>query len=187
MEYQKNINLLSKFSDNELPRYVTKKWIGIYDESNGTYNVNKEVRFKTPQLRSDLCDWNDAYLVVKRKISTTNPDDDAYDRKPALKNNASFFSCVLKINGNLIENAEDLDIVIPMHHLLCYNKNYRKTTGSFYYYYRDEPNSGYNNNNRDRIHCSIKDSGSFNYKTSLTGILPADEDDLEDIEIVVPL
>ena len=72
MEYQKNINLLNKFSDNELPRYVTKKWIGIYDESNGPYNVNKEVRFKTPQLRSDLCDWNDAYLVVKRKISTTN-------------------------------------------------------------------------------------------------------------------
>ena len=44
-----------------------------------------------------------------------------------------------------------------MYHLLCYNKNYRKTTGSFYYYYRDEPNSGYNNNIRDRIHCSIKD------------------------------
>ena len=91
MEYQKALNLLGKFSDNELPTYVTKKWIEIYDKSGGTYNVNKEVRFETPQLRSELCDWNCPYLVIKGKISTANPDDDAYDRKLALKNNAPFF------------------------------------------------------------------------------------------------
>ena len=55
MEYQKIINLLGNVSD-KVPRYVTKKWIEIYDESGGTYNINKAIRFKTPQLRSDFCD-----------------------------------------------------------------------------------------------------------------------------------
>ena len=187
MEYQKLINILGDVSDKVMPRFITEKWIEIYDESGGTFNVNKEVRFKTPQLISDLCDWNCAYLVVKVKISTTDPDDNAYDRKLALKNNAPFFSFILKINGNLVENAEDLGIVMPLYCLLCYSNNYRKTTGSLCNYYRDEPNSGHNNNNRNRIHYSIKDSESFDYKTGITGKLPDNEDDLENIEIVMPL
>ena len=56
MEYQKIINLLSKISASQLPRYITKKWVEIYDESDGKYNVNKDIRFKTPHSRSDLCD-----------------------------------------------------------------------------------------------------------------------------------
>ena len=62
--------------------------------------MNKEVRFKIPQLRCDLCDWICTYLEVKGKISTTNPDDNAYDRKLALKNNTPFFSFILKISGD---------------------------------------------------------------------------------------
>ena len=60
MEYQKIIRLLVNVSDNKLPKFTTKKRIEIFDESDGTYNINKDVRFKTPQLRSNLCDWNDA-------------------------------------------------------------------------------------------------------------------------------
>ena len=108
-------------------------------------------------------------------------------RKLALKNNAPFFACNLKINGNLIEGSEELDIIFPLHNLLYYSKYYTKTTASLCNYHRDEPNSGYNNNNRDRIHYSIKDSKSFNYKRSITGELPAGENDLENIEFVVPL
>ena len=93
-------------------------------------------------LRSDLCDYSDAYIVVKGKIGVTNPDNDVYYKKLALKNNAPFTSCILKINNNtLTDNAEDLDIVIPMYNLFEYSKNYRKTTGSLWNYYRDEPNS----------------------------------------------
>ena len=91
------------------------------------------------------------------------------------------------INGTLVENAEDLDVVMPIYNLLEYSKNYRKTIGSLWNYYRDEPNSGYNNNNRDRIHYSIKYSESFNYKTSITGKLENNEDELENIKVVVPL
>ena len=84
-----------------------------------------------------------------------------------------------------LDNAEDLDIVMPMYNLLDYSKNYRKITGFLFNYYRDEANSGYNNNNnnnRDRRRYSIKDSESFNYKTSIIG-----QDELKGIKIVVPL
>ena len=137
MENQKIINLLGNVSD-KVPRFITKIWIEIYDESGGTYNVNKDIRFKILQLRSDL------YIDVTGKITVTNPDNNIYDKKSALKNNAPFFSCVTTINGNLVEDAQDLDIAIPLYNLLYYSKNYRKTTGSLWNYYRDEPNSGYN-------------------------------------------
>ena len=181
MEYH-----LGNISD-KVPRYVTKKWVEIYDESGGTYNLNKDIRFKTPQLRSHSCEYNDAYILVTGKISVTNLNDAAYDRKLALKHNSLFFSCVTKINNTLIEDADDLDVVMPMYNLLYYSKNYRKATGSLWNYYRDEPNSGYNNNNRDRIHYSIKDLESFNYKKSITGKLENNEDELENIKVVVPL
>ena len=67
MEFQKITNFLDTTSDDkDLPRYVTKKWIEVYDQSGRNYNVNKEIRIKTSMLRSDLCDFNDAYIVVKR-------------------------------------------------------------------------------------------------------------------------
>ena len=62
------------------------------------------------------------------------------------KNNAPFFNCLLKINGIKIDNAEDLDVAMPMHNLLEYSKNYRKATGSLWNYYRDEPNSDTDDN-----------------------------------------
>ena len=69
MEFQKNTNFLdTTLDDKDLPRFVTKKWIEVYDQSGGNYNVNKEIRIKTPMLRSDLCDYSDAYIVVKGNI-----------------------------------------------------------------------------------------------------------------------
>ena len=123
MEYQKIINLLGKTVDStNLSRYTTRKWIEIYDQSDKIYNQNKDIRFKTPQLRSsDLSDFNDAYIVVTGKITATNSgNDNIYNRKPALKNNAPFFSCILKINNTLVEDAQDLGIVMPLYNLLYY-------------------------------------------------------------------
>ena len=94
------------------------------------YNENKSVRFKTPMLRSDLCDYADAYILVNSAITVTANGDnnnannirDKRNRPLILKNNAPFVSCITKINGELIEDAEDLDIVIPMYNLLQYSK-----------------------------------------------------------------
>ena len=155
MEFQKIVNFLDITSDNkDLPRYVTKKWVEVYDQSQENYNPNKEIRIKTSMLRSDLCDFSDAYIVVKGNITVTkktftandieapnntvanatttnNANDNAFgEKKLVFKNNAPFINCVSKINGVKIDNAEDLDVVIPMYNLLEYSKNYRKTTGN---------------------------------------------------------
>ena len=132
MEYQKITNLLGTTSDNVL-KFITKKWIEVHDQlGNDRYNPSKQIRFKTPMLRSDLCDFSDAYIVLKGTVTVTNPNNNAYDQKLAFKNNAAFVSCVSKINNTLIGNAEDLDIVMPMYNLLEYSKNYSETTVSFW-------------------------------------------------------
>ena len=70
MEFQNIVSLLDITSDDrDLPRYVTKKWIEVYDQSEKNYNINKEIKIKTPILRSDLCDFSDAYIVVKGDIT----------------------------------------------------------------------------------------------------------------------
>ena len=142
MEFQKIVNFLDTTSDDkDLPRFVTKKWIEVYDQSGGSYNVNKETRIETSMLRSDLCNFIDAYIVVEGD-TTLEGDNDANKRNKNLvfKNNALFISCISKINGIKIDNAEGLDVVMPMYNLLEYCKNYRKTSGSLWNHYRDEPN-----------------------------------------------
>ena len=139
-------------------------------------------------LRSDLCDYSDAYILVKGKITVTkgfnnNANNNAYGKKLALKNNVPFISCISKINRELIENAEDLDIVMPMYNLLEYSKNYRKTTGSLFNYYRDEQNSGLGEGANSDVNYSIKDSESFNYKTSIAGKLEGNAVEKDDIKI----
>ena len=70
MEFQEITNFLDTNSDNkDLPRFVTEKWIEVYDQSEKNYNLNKEIRIKTSMLRSDLCDYSDAYILVKRNIT----------------------------------------------------------------------------------------------------------------------
>ena len=187
MEYQKITSLLGTTSDS-VPRFITKKWIEVHDQSGNAedrYKPSEQRRFKTSMLRSDLCGFSDAYIVVKGTITVTNPNDANYNKKLALKNNAPFTSCISKINNTLIENAENLDIVVPMYNLLEYSKNYRKTTGSFWNYYRDEPNSGTGGENNN-VNYSIKNSKSSDYKTSITGKLEG-INTKKNAEIVVPL
>ena len=140
MEFQKIANFLSTaLDDKDLLIFVTKKEIEVYDHSEENYNVNKKIKIKKSTLRSDLCDCSDAYIVVKGDI-TLEGDNDASKRNKnlAFKNNAPFINCISKINGVQIDNAEYLDVVMPMHNLLEYRKNYKKTTSSFWNYYRDE-------------------------------------------------
>ena len=147
MEYQKTANLLGTTS-NEMPRFITKKLVEVHDQSasgDDWYKPRKQIRLKTSMLRSDLCDYSDAYIAVKGDITLikTNGREiiDIRNRFLAFKNNAPFTNCISKINNVLIDNAEDLHIVMPMYNLLDYGKKYRKTAGSFWNYYRDERNN----------------------------------------------
>ena len=131
MEFQKIVNFLDTTSDNkDLPRFVTKKWVDVHDQSGGKYNVNKEIRIKTSMLRSNVCDFNDAYIVAKGDITVGAPNNAKRKKVVAFKNNAPFTNCISKINGIKIDNVEDLNVVMAMYNLLEYSKNYRKTTGS---------------------------------------------------------
>ena len=72
MEFQKIVIFLdTNFNNKDLPKFVTKEWIEVYDQSQGNYGVNKEIRIKTSMLRSDLCDFSDAYIVAKENITVT--------------------------------------------------------------------------------------------------------------------
>ena len=169
MEYQNIINLLDTTFGN-VPSFITKNWIEVYDQSGtaeNRYKPSKQIRFKTSMLRSDLCDYSDAYIVVKGDITVLRGNNDAYEKKLAFKNNAPFISCISKIYNTLIDNAEDLDVLMPMYNLIEYSKNCRKTTGTLWNYYRDEPNSGAEGG----VDYYIKNSKSFDYKTSITGKL----------------
>ena len=76
MKFQKITNFLDITSENkDLPKLVTKTWIEVYDQSGGNYNPNKEIRIKTSMLRSDLCDFSDAYIVVKGTITVNAPNN----------------------------------------------------------------------------------------------------------------
>ena len=142
MEYQKITNLLGTTLD-EVPRFITKKWVEVHDQSGSAedrYKPSKQIRFKTSMLRSDLCDFSDAYIVVKATITVTGINNRSRKNRPlAFKNNAPFISCISKINNTLIDNAEDLlrwnmlrlqHVVMPMYFLIECSKIYRKTNGS---------------------------------------------------------
>ena len=134
------------------------------------------------------CDYSDAYVWLKGTITVTNPNDNAnFNKDLTLKNNAPFISCISKINGEIVENAEDLDIIMPMYNVLEYSKNYEKTSGSLFNYYRDEPSEITIGAGNNAINISIRNSKSFDYKIELTGSLDAGEDEKEDVTITIPL
>ena len=119
-------------------------------------------------LRSDLCDYADAYILVNGTITVAGNQPRGRRTRPLiLKNNAPFVSCITRINNELIKDADDLDIVMPMYILLEYSKNYRKTIGSLYNYYRDELNDDANLNNF--ANNNVVSSISFQYKNEIIG------------------
>ena len=117
-------------------------------------------------LRSDWCEYSDAYIVVKGTIDLSAAaanDNDKSQKNVAFKNIDPFRSCISKINSTLIENAEDRGIVMPMYHLLEYSKKYTMTSGSLWNYYRDEI---------DHVHDNASDSKSFKYKIQIVRKAP---------------
>ena len=135
MEYQKIANLLDNTS-NQPSKFKTRNWVEINDESRGTYTGNS-IKFKTTMLRSNLCDYADAYILVNGTITITGARDDTAarqaderDKGVTFKNCAPFVKCISIINNTEIDNVKDIDIVMPMYNLIEYSDNYSKTSGS---------------------------------------------------------
>ena len=179
MEYQKIGKLLNDES-NQPSKFRTRNWVEINGESIGTYTSN-DIRFKTTMLRSSLCDYADAYILVKGTITITGEEDDdaakqldERNKGVIFKNCAPFTKCISRINNKDIDNAQDIDIVMPMYNLIEYSGNYSKTSGSLWQYYKDDPND------------NITQSESFKSKIKITGKTPA-AGNTKDVEIIVPL
>ena len=137
MEYQE-INLLDNTS-NQLSKFRTKNWIEINDQSRGAYNTNSDFRFKTTMLKSSLCDYSHAYILVKGTIIITGTGADAAarqaderDKGVIFKNCSPFINRKTEINNTEIDNAKDIHIVMPMYNLVEHSDNYSKTSGSLW-------------------------------------------------------
>ena len=149
MEYQKITNLLDNAS-NQPSKFRTKNWVEVNDDSRGTY-TDADIKFKTTMLGSNLCDYADAYILVKGAITITGAGDDAAARQAdernkgvIFKNCVSFTKCISRINNTDIDTARDIDIVVPMYNLIEYSDNYSKTSGSLWQYYKYDPNDNIN-------------------------------------------
>ena len=131
-------------------------------------------------LRSNLCDYADSYILVKGTITITGAVDNAGERRAderdkgvTFKNCAPFTKSISRINNTDIDNAHDIDIVMPMYNLIEYSDNYSKTSGSLCYYYKDDPND------------NLANSKSFKSKVKI-GKTP-NNGNTKDVEIIVPL
>ena len=166
MECQKITNILGTILDEE-PIFITKKWVKVYDQSGSAddkHKPSKQITFKTSMLRSNWYGFGDACIAVKEEVTVTGGSNNIKRNRPlTFKNNAPFIGCISKINNALIDNAEDLDAAMPMYNLI----EYRKTTGILWNYCRDELSD--DKNNKNNLNKNVINSGSFKYKTSITG------------------
>ena len=187
MEYKKITNLLDNAS-NQPSKFTTKNWIEINDDSGGTWNPNKQIKFKTTLLKSSLCDYSDAYILVKEKITVNNTGTagaaNNRNKKVIANNCAPFTNCISEMNNTQIENAKDIDIVMPMHNLIEYSDNYSKTSGSLWKYCKDISTVS---NNGDIVNFNgANATDSFSSKAKI--IAQSDNDgEINNIEIIIPL
>ena len=125
METQKIVNLLNG-SDNENSKFATKKWYVIDSESNGNYSKDEEIKFLTRSLESNLCDNSDAYILVTGNITVAGGNANT---KVAFKNCAPFKRCRTEINETFVDDADFINIAMPMYNLIEYSDNYSDTSG----------------------------------------------------------
>ena len=188
MEYKKIANLIGHNTLNQPSKFRTRNWIEINDESRGVYNVNSQIKFKTTMLKSSLCDYRDAYILVKGTISINNTAAQGAaanntNKKVIFKNCAPFTNCISEINITQIDNAKDNDIVMPMYNLIEYSDNYPKTTGSLWQYCKDIP--ARDDNDEIAAFDANNLTDSFRFKAKITG--ETGDNGTKDVEIMVPL
>ena len=183
MKYKKLINLLEN-APNQTTKFRTKNWVETNDDSRRTYNTNSQIKFKTSMSGSSLCDYSDAYILVKGTVIVTNTGTEAApnnrDKKAIFKNYAPFIDCISETNNTELDHARDIDVVMPMYNLIEYSDNYLKASGSLWQYYRDEPIL----NNDDNIvdFPGDPDSVSFKYTDKITG--ETEDNGRKDVQII---
>ena len=160
-----------------IEKSTTKRWYIINDQNTGNnaYGNGEDsttIKFETKVIKSNLCDYSDAYILV-----TGNIQNKPANSVVAFKNCAPFRTCDVTINDELVEKAEDLDIVMPMYNLLEYSDNYQNSTGSLYQFKRDEPPD-------DNANVGNATS-SLVYKSKL--IKGTDNNNVNNVKLVVPL
>ena len=168
MENQKIINLLDKI-DTDSKHFASKKWYIINDENNTNYGVNKDtsadnpdtIKYDTRVLKPNLCDYAEVYILVNGTIRAAAANGNT---RLALKNCPPFTKCNLEINGEHVDTAENVDIVMPMYNLIEYSDDYQDSSATLYQYKRDEPPE-------DDVIADLTTnaSSSFKYKVSLLG------------------
>ena len=186
MKYQKIINLLENTA-NQPTKFRTKKWVEINDESRGTYKKDDQIRFKTSILRSSLCNYSDAYILVKGTITIAQetaaaPSND--NKKVIFENHAPYTGCISRINNAQVEDAQYIDVAMPMYNLIEYSDNYSKISGILWQYCRDKPAV---NDNSEIIDFTVDNTeiNSFQIKEKLTG--KTGSNGTKNVEIIVPL
>ena len=173
---------------NQPSKFRTKNWVEKNDESRGTYSVNRQINFKTPVVTSSLCNYNDACILVNGKTKVDNTTTAAAptnkNKKLILKNGAPFTNWISKINNTQADNAEYIDIVMPMYNLIEYSDDFFKTSGSLWQYCKDIQAVNDDGNIVDFNGANATDS--FNFKIKMTDQTD-DDGEIANIEITIPL
>ena len=162
MESQKFINLLDHNDEND-PRFETRKWYTVNDHNNGNYSKGDDVqsiaKFNTEIVKPFLCDYSDAYILVTGNIKLKNGNDAT---RVAIENCHPFTRASFKLNNELVDIADNLDLTMNLYNMLEYSDNYADTTGSLYQYKRPEPRD--NNGNVGSLDTALS---SFKYQSGL--------------------
>ena len=154
METQKTINLLND-SSNEQSEFATKRWYVIDSQTTkGKYKQGDTIKFETQTIKSSLCDYSDAFIIVTGNITVAaNNNTDA-----AFKNS----TCTTKINDVFVDEANHIYIAMPLYNLIEYRDNYSDNLGSLWQFKRDKVPPG-------NAELTIDDSESFKYKAAHLG------------------
>ena len=166
---------------NQPTKIRTKNWAETNNDSQGKYNTNSEIKFKTSMIRSSLSDYSDACILVRGTITIAGagPDNaatrlDERNKGVIFKNCGIFTECISEINSAEIDNAKYVDVVMPMYNAIEYSNDCSKISGILWQYYTDDPND------------NITESESVKYKTKITGKTSA-AGNTKDVKIAVPL
>ena len=172
MEYQKIIDSLDN-APNHPTKFRTKNCVEINDDSHGRYNTNNQIKFKTSMLKSSLCDYSDAYILVKESITVPNTvvataAANHTNKKVIFKNGAPFINYISEINNTQVDNdnAKDIDVVMPLYKYIEYSNNYSKTSGRLWQYLKVEPAVAGNGDIMDSNEGNPTKSFNSNAKTT---------------------
>ena len=168
METQKFVNLPNG-SDNEYTKFATKIWYVIDSESKGKYSYHHPIKFLTKSIKSSLCDYSEAYIlftgnivVKKRNAVDTAVIELGAITQVAFNNWALFKKCLTEIDGTLADEANFINITMPMYNLIEYSDNYYDTSGSLWGFKKDKIDNNANVSNGDM-------APSFKYSASNIG------------------